>query len=142
MSRPYIVMIILLIRSMTLPGALDGVIFFLKPQWDKLLEAKVWYAAVTQVFFSLAIFFGGIIMYSSYNRFGHNIYKDVTIVTTLDTFTSLLSGIIIFGILGNLAYEKGRGGGHKLWKSFLFSGNISLYHLLMEIIWYLVFEKK
>lgn len=34
-------------------------------------------------------------------------FRDVTIVTTLDTFTSLLSGIIIFGILGNLAYEKG-----------------------------------
>lgn len=72
---PYVVMLILLIRAMTLPGAIDGVIFFLKPQWDKLLEAKVWYAAVTQVFFSLAIFFGSIIMYSSYNRFGHNIYR-------------------------------------------------------------------
>ncbi|KAL5286651.1 hypothetical protein ACFFRR_007957 [Megaselia abdita] len=104
---PYVVMFILLIRSLTLPGAIDGVIFFLKPQWDKLLEAKVWYAAVTQVFFSLAIFFGGIIMYSSYNRFGHNIYKDCTIITSLDTGTSLLSGIIIFGILGNLAYERG-----------------------------------
>lgn len=32
-------------------------------------------------------------------------FRDCTIVTTLDTFTSLLSGIIIFGILGNLAYE-------------------------------------
>ena len=34
-------------------------------------------------------------------------YRDCTIVTCLDTFTSLLSGIIIFGILGNLAYETG-----------------------------------
>lgn len=72
---PYVVMLILLIRALTLPGAMNGVIFFLKPQWDKLLEPEVWYAAVTQVFFSLAIFFGGIIMYASYNRFGHNIYK-------------------------------------------------------------------
>ncbi|XP_067628880.1 sodium-dependent nutrient amino acid transporter 1-like [Eurosta solidaginis] len=102
---PYAVMFILLIRSLTLPGAMDGVWYFLKPQWDQLLVPKVWYAAVTQVFFSLAICFGNIIMYASYNRFWHNIKRDCTIVTTLDTCTSLLSGIIIFGILGNLAHE-------------------------------------
>ncbi|XP_013107994.2 sodium-dependent nutrient amino acid transporter 1 [Stomoxys calcitrans] len=102
---PYCIMAILLVRSLTLPGAFDGVLYFLKPQWDKLLDPKVWYSAVTQVFFSLAICFGNIIMYASYNRFGHNIKRDCNIVTTLDTFTSLLSGIIIFGILGNLAYE-------------------------------------
>lgn len=61
--------------------------------------------AVTQVFFSLSVCFGNIIMYSSYNRFGHQIYRDANIVTTLDTFTSLLAGCCIFGILGNLAYE-------------------------------------
>ncbi|XP_055906517.1 sodium-dependent nutrient amino acid transporter 1-like [Eupeodes corollae] len=102
---PYAVMLILLIRALTLPGAFDGVLYFIKPQWDRLLDPKVWYAAVTQVFFSLAICFGNIIMYASYNRFGHNVYRDANIVTTLDTFTSLLSGVIIFGILGNLAYE-------------------------------------
>lgn len=46
---PYIVMIILLIRSATLEGAIDGMIYFIKPQWNKIFEAKVWYAAVTQV---------------------------------------------------------------------------------------------
>lgn len=49
--------------------------------------------------------FGNIIMYSSYNKFTHNVYRDANIVTTLDTFTSLLAGCCIFGILGNLAYE-------------------------------------
>ncbi|XP_037950720.1 sodium-dependent nutrient amino acid transporter 1 [Teleopsis dalmanni] len=102
---PYVIMLILLIRALTLPGAFDGVLYFLTPQWDKLLDPQVWYAAVTQVFFSLAICFGNIIMYASYNRFNHNIHRDCTIVTSLDTCTSLLSGIIIFGILGNLAYE-------------------------------------
>ncbi|XP_065369350.1 sodium-dependent nutrient amino acid transporter 1-like [Calliphora vicina] len=104
---PYLIMLVLLVRSLTLPGAFDGVLYFLKPQWDKLLDASVWYAAVTQVFFSLTVCYGIIVMYSSYNRFDHNIARDCTIVTTLDTFTSLLSGIIIFGILGNLAHETG-----------------------------------
>lgn len=38
---PYIVMIILLIRAATLDGAIDGMIYFIKPQWDKILTAKV-----------------------------------------------------------------------------------------------------
>lgn len=98
---PYFVLSILLARALTLPGSLNGIKYFLTPQWDKILEAKVWYAAVTQVFFSLSVCFGNIIMYSSYNRFNHNIYRDANIVTTLDTFTSILAGCCIFGILGN-----------------------------------------
>lgn len=104
---PYFVLSILLVRAVTLPGAFNGIIYFLKPQWDRILDPKVWYAAVTQVFFSLSVCFGNIIMYSSYNKFGHNVYRDANIVTTLDTFTSLLAGCCIFGILGHLAHELG-----------------------------------
>lgn len=67
----------------------------------------MWYAAVTQCFFSLAVGFGNIVMYSSFNRFNHNIYRDATIVTSLDTFTSMFAGFTIFGILGHLAHELG-----------------------------------
>lgn len=104
---PYLVMLILLTRALTLPGAYNGIVYFLKPQWDQILNPKVWYAAVTQVFYSLSICFGNIIMYSSYNKFGHNVHRDASIVTTLDTFTSLLAGCTIFGILGHLAHEIG-----------------------------------
>ncbi|XP_047995406.1 sodium-dependent nutrient amino acid transporter 1-like [Leguminivora glycinivorella] len=105
---PYFVMVILLISTCTLDGAGTGILFFLTPQWDKLIELNVWYAAVTQVFFSLSVCQGCIIMFSSYNGFRQNVYRDAMIVTTLDTFTSLLSGITIFGILGNLAHVLGR----------------------------------
>ncbi|KAJ0177220.1 hypothetical protein K1T71_007229 [Dendrolimus kikuchii] len=102
---PYVVMIILLITTAILPGAGTGILFFITPQWDKLIDLDVWYAAVTQVFFSLSVCTGALIMFSSYNGFRQNVYRDAMIVTTLDTFTSLLSGFTIFGILGNLAYE-------------------------------------
>lgn len=40
---PYIVLIILLIRSTTLDGAMDGILYFIVPEWDKLFEAKLWF---------------------------------------------------------------------------------------------------
>lgn len=104
---PYVIMIVLLIRALTLPGAMDGILYFIKPQWNKILDPKVWYAAVTQCFFSLTICFGAIIVYASYNKFDHNVYRDATIISILDTFTSLLAGCTIFGIVGHLAHEIG-----------------------------------
>ncbi|KAF5291488.1 hypothetical protein FQR65_LT01800 [Abscondita terminalis] len=102
---PYVVMGALLIRAVTLEGAAEGILYFITPQWDKLATAEVWYAAVTQCFFSLNVGLGSIIMYASYNSFDHNINRDALVVTTLDTFTSLLAGTTIFGILGNLAHQ-------------------------------------
>ncbi|XP_030382020.1 sodium-dependent nutrient amino acid transporter 1 [Scaptodrosophila lebanonensis] len=102
---PYVILFTLLGRAVTLEGASDGIIFFLKPQWGELLSPKVWKEAVVQCFFSLAVGTGPIIMFSSYNQFNHKIYRDAMIVTTLDTLTSLLGGVTIFAILGNLAYN-------------------------------------
>ncbi|XP_075168702.1 lithium-inducible SLC6 transporter isoform X2 [Haematobia irritans] len=104
---PYVVLIILLIRAVTLPGALEGIIYFFKPQWSELLNPLVWYAAVTQVFFSLAICFGTLITYASYNNFSRNVYNDIVIITTMDSCSSIIAGCITFGILGNLAFQTG-----------------------------------
>ena len=65
----------------------------------------MWYAAVTQSFFSLSTGFGALITYSSYNDFQHNSYRDALIISIADTLTSLLAGFVIFSILGNLAFE-------------------------------------
>ena len=65
----------------------------------------MWYAAVTQSFFSLSTGFGALITYSSYNDFRHNSYRDALIISVADTLTSLLAGFVIFSILGNLAFE-------------------------------------
>ncbi|XP_017855353.1 sodium-dependent nutrient amino acid transporter 1 isoform X3 [Drosophila busckii] len=104
---PYVIMGVLLVRAVTLPGSLNGIYYFIKPNWGKILDPKVWYAAVTQCFYSLSVCFGNIIMYASFNKFGHNVHRDATIVTALDTATSLLAGFTIFGILGHLAHEIG-----------------------------------
>lgn len=43
-------------------------------------------------------------MFSSFNKFRHNVYRDATIISVTDTLTSLLAGFTIFSILGHLAY--------------------------------------
>ena len=72
---PYVVLFTLLIRACTLDGAIDGILYFIKPQWIELLNPKVWYNACTQLFFSMGVGMGAIIMFSSYNKFEHNIYR-------------------------------------------------------------------
>ncbi|XP_042226477.1 sodium-dependent nutrient amino acid transporter 1-like, partial [Homarus americanus] len=102
---PYVVLFTLLGRGASLPGAVDGILYFITPQWHKLLDPNVWYAAVAQSFFSLSVGFGAIINLASFNSFKHNVYRDAWIISLADTLTSLLAGFTIFAILGNLAYE-------------------------------------
>ncbi|XP_063585011.1 sodium-dependent nutrient amino acid transporter 1-like isoform X1 [Penaeus indicus] len=104
---PYVVLFTLLGRGVSLPGAVNGIVYFINPQWHMLADPNVWYAAVTQSFFSLSVGFGAIITFSSYNGFSQNIYRDAWIISLADTLTSLLAGFTIFSILGNLAHELG-----------------------------------
>jgi solute carrier family 6 amino acid transporter-like protein 5/7/9/14 len=102
---PFVFLVIFLIRALTLPGAFKGIAYFFTPKWEDILTPKVWFNACTQVFFTLNVFFVNVIMYASYNKFEHNIHRDSNIVTTLDTFTSILVGSITFGIVGHLSHE-------------------------------------
>lgn len=104
---PYVVLITLLVRAVSLEGALDGVLYFLAPQWNEILNVKVWYAAISQAFFSMAICFGTLMMFGSYNEFTRNVQRDVLIVTIMNLIVSVVAGCIIFAILGNLALETG-----------------------------------
>ncbi|XP_074105742.1 sodium-dependent nutrient amino acid transporter 1-like [Cotesia typhae] len=114
---PYFMMFMLFGRAITLEGAIGGIIYFLRPDWSKMTDPKVWYAAVTQSFFSLGVCFGGVIMYASYNKFEHNVTRDCMIVSTLDLCTSLIAGTTIFGILGNLAFKLGTDDFHSVVRS-------------------------
>ncbi|XP_052834059.1 sodium- and chloride-dependent GABA transporter ine [Octopus bimaculoides] len=105
---PYIVLIILLIRGVTLPGAKEGILFFIKPKWYQLADAKVWMNAAIQNFNSLGIAFGGLITMSSYNKYNNNIIKDVVCLALIDAFTCIMAGFAIFSILGALAMSQGK----------------------------------
>lgn len=104
---PYVLLIVFLIRALRLPGAMDGLRFFLEPQWEKMLEARVWVYAAAQVFNSIGIAFGSLIAFSSYNRFHGPILRDTLLVTIIDALTCILCGFCVFSTMGNLALEQG-----------------------------------
>lgn len=72
---PYIVMITLMAKVFTLPGAWDGVKFLLVPKWEELLNLSVWFKALMQSFYSLTIGVGSLLNYTSSNHFRHNLYR-------------------------------------------------------------------
>ncbi|XP_073171761.1 sodium-dependent serotonin transporter isoform X2 [Lepidochelys kempii] len=100
---PYIILFILLVRGATLPGAWRGVVFYLKPDWQKLLATEVWVDAAAQIFFSLGPGFGVLLAFASYNKFHNNCYQDALVTSTVNCMTSFVSGFVIFTVLGYMA---------------------------------------
>lgn len=58
----------LLIRGVTLEGAIDGILFYITPQWERLLNYRVWGDASSQVFYSFSLACGSLVALASYNR--------------------------------------------------------------------------
>ncbi|XP_033764407.1 sodium- and chloride-dependent taurine transporter-like [Pecten maximus] len=104
---PYLFLLTLLIRGLFLPGALDGLKFYLIPRWERLLDFNVWVDAAVQTFFSASIGMGALIGLASFNKFSNNHYRDALIVPVLDAVTSMFAGCTIFVTLGYMANQAG-----------------------------------
>lgn len=102
---PYLVLAILLVRGATLDGAGEGILYFITPNWSKLLMVKTWRAAASQMFFSLGVAQGSLTMMGSYNKYNNDCYRDSMIVSIFDTSTSVLAGCAMFSVLGYLSKQ-------------------------------------
>ena len=65
---PYFILIILLVRGLTLDGSWDGIMFYITPKYEKLLDAQMWGDASSQIFYSFGIGCGSLVTLASYNK--------------------------------------------------------------------------
>ena len=106
---PTILLIILTIRGLTLPGAIEGISYYLTPDFSKLTNANVWLAAYGQVFFSLSLAQGIMITYASFLKKKSDITNNAIITSLADAGTSFLAGFTVFSVIGYLTVSQGFG---------------------------------
>jgi len=105
---PVILIIIFVIRTAFLPGALAGINFYIgKFEGKELLKLEVWATALSQILFSLSPGFGTAITYSSYAKPKEDVFKICMYVAITNSLFSIIGGFGIFAMVGNMAYVDG-----------------------------------
>ncbi|WP_347292918.1 sodium-dependent transporter [uncultured Brachyspira sp.] len=117
MSSLFVIVVILIIRSITLPNAIEGVKFYLLPDLGKMFNGgienffEVVYAAVGQAFFTLGIGIGSMTIFGSYIGKERTITNETLIIVVLDTLIAFLSGLVIFPASFAFGVNPGEGPG-------------------------------
>lgn len=106
----FIFFTILVIRALTLEGAMEGVKFFLSPDFSNITGESILYA-LGQSFFSLAVGFSCMVTYSSYLKKDVSLTSSASTVVSLNIFVSLLAGLAIFPVVFAFGYEPTEGPG-------------------------------
>ena len=103
MPLPIILLVILFIRGITLPGAFEGIAYYLAPDFSALLSAEVWMAAASQIFFTLSLAFGIMVAYASFNKETQDVTGDSYITAIINSAISLFAGFVVFAVLGYMS---------------------------------------
>lgn len=110
----FLLIVILVIRSVTLPNAAKGLKFYLLPDFGNMMEAGLAdtiFAAMSQAFFTLSIGIGSLAIFGSYIGKERRLTGDAISITVLDTFVAVMSGLIIFPACFSFGVEPGSGPG-------------------------------
>ncbi|XP_028284357.1 sodium- and chloride-dependent GABA transporter 2-like isoform X2 [Parambassis ranga] len=104
---PYVMLAVFVIHGLMLPGAADGIHFYLSPDLTRLTDPQVWMDAGSQILFSYVVCTGSLLALGSYNKFNNNCYKDSFALCLLNSLTSFVAGFAVFSVLGFMSYELG-----------------------------------
>ena len=99
MSLLLIIIVVLAVHSMMLEGGMEGLKFYLSPDWQRMKEVGVWEtvtAAMNQAFFTLSLGIGAMAIFGSYIDKKHTLLGESVNIAVLDTFVAIVSGLIIF----------------------------------------------
>ncbi len=95
----FVMILVLVARCVTLPGAVEGLKFYIVPDWSRVVAKGVWdtvYAALAQAVFTLSLGIGSMAIFGSYLKKEKRLTGEAVMVTTLDTVSAYLAGMIIF----------------------------------------------
>lgn len=106
----FILMLVLIGRAITLPGAGEGLAFYLQPDFSNVSAQGV-LAAIAQAFFTLSLGMGAIITYGSYMRDRDEIPGSAASVIGLDTTVAILAGFMIFPAVFSFGFDPSAGAG-------------------------------
>ena len=106
---PFALMAILIVRTATLPGAIDGIRYYIgKFDTKKLGDFQVWASALSQCLFSLSPGFATAITMSAMTDKHEDVHRAAIITSTANTVFAIASGFAIFAMIGNIAHDTGR----------------------------------
>ena len=106
------IIVVLAVRSCLLPGAGEGLLFYIKPDFTKMMDigfGTVVYEALGQSFFTLSIGIGAMSIFGSYIDRKHALAGESIRIICLDTFVALTSGLIIFPACSSFGIEARQG---------------------------------
>lgn len=104
----FVLLLVIGARSLTLPGATQGLSFLFTPDWSKI-TGEVVLVAMGLAFFKLSIGMGTMITYGSYFRDDQNVPATTLRVMSADLFVSMLAGIAIFPAVFSFGFQPGAG---------------------------------
>lgn len=104
MPALYVILIIIIIYALTLPNAMEGVKFYLIPDFSELRIQTV-FDGLKQAFFSLSLGMGCLITYGSYLNKNQNIPQSAAIISIADTSVAFLAGLMVFPLVHFLQYK-------------------------------------
>ena len=114
MSCLFLILLILCIRSVTLPGASEGLRFYLIPDFTRFTENGVGntiFAAMGQAFFTLSLGIGAMAIFGSYIGKDRSLTGETINICLLDTLVAFLAGLIIFPSCFAFGVDPGQGPG-------------------------------